>query len=934
MRKYYFILIIFLAVCGFSFYWEGNADAASNPQVATNIAVVERTSNIAILSGNLVNMGGDSSVSVWFEWGTSASFGNETTHIQKYSVTIFTGSINIDPATIYYFRAVAQNSAGTSYGETKKVVTYIASGDLKTISARDNIRPTTSIISPPDGSWQKADFTALISDSDAGGAGLSSGVPTACIGGCCEYMIDDLSNGKHTGIVYRSCGSYNALVDVGSLPEDDCSEDRDGVRGEALCRVSTKSYDKDGNDSGWKSRNYRIDYTAPEVGRISCAASSGQVCSIGSGECSSAEQGVEKSFCASLQDPVGRITGCWLYVNGEYKKNAVFSPLPCENNADCGVSVNYAFQTSGNHTMRFSCKDAAGNYGWGEPVTVEVTVNHAPVINSLRYTTSPCEFPTTEPGCMVNFIVSASDEDGDPLTYSWAFDDGGFSTVQNPSHHYTATNPGYNVLIVVSDERGGTASRVIVVPVTELGEQCSKGQTCDNCGGQTCDNCSSQTCQADGTWGSCTSFGSCSPESCLCPTSRCVGTNYYSYPAHGSCQNSCDCNTGSGFGQPCQATITPNASECTNLSVDLRVSNRNLDIDLINSSNWLNSLNNITVNSSFSVIAIVSGSAVGTVNFKFDINGDGLYETTFSNVPFTGSNDPDWVLMYDDQGVLRNIRRLIGSDVFIVKNLASYNQSGNHSPKVFIERGTKSAEDNANVGVSSTPPTASVSCNNSRCGPGSSCSPDIAYNRNCAFSYGNESTDSGNDIVRSVWSIFYSDGTPWADPYLSCTDIAGNTTNEALCDLTLPPLTASRSYYISLYVEDGAGSSDNTSRSFYVRREAIADFECARTEDGEGEDCESLINSAGEVVYFRDKSLGSEISGGTASISSRYWTFKDGTPVSTTTENPFASFKKIDGDSGKTKLEITDSSGRGDDSLRQVFPRIPLPGWQEVVPTE
>ena len=874
-----------------------------------------------------------SQISLSWEKGTGAY----NTKVQRGPAGGVCPSSPIDGTQVYYSTLTSVDDAGLSSNTTycyrawseaseEGLIKYsdgYAQISVRTqIESSDNIRPTTAVISPPDGSWQRIDFEALINDSDAGGSGLAED---------CEYMINDLANDKNTGIITRPCGEFTSAVDVGSLPGDDCSEDREGIRGEAACRVSSKSYDNAGNNSGWKSRNYRIDYTPPSVGRISCAASPGQICSAGSA-CTSAEQGVEKSFCATLQDPVGRVTGCWLYIDGQYKKDAVFSPLPCENNADCGISVNYAFQTSGVHTMRFSCKDAAGNYGWGEPAQVEVITNHAPKINSLRYTTSPCEFPTTETGCMVNFIVSASDEDGDPLSYSWSFGDSAYSTNQNPSHHYAEINssPGYNVIVTVSDGRGGTASKGIVVPVVANQEsQCSEGQM------KTCGDCSSQACQSDGTWGACTSFGSCSPESCLCPTSRCVGTNYYSYPVHGSCQSSCECNTGSGFGQPCQVIITPNSSECTTLAVDLRVSNKSLDSDLINPSNWLNVLSNLTVNSSFSVIAVVSGSSVETVNFKFDMNRDGIYETTFSDVPFTGQNDASWISRQDDQGIARQTWRLVGSDVFIVKNLASYDQSGNHSPKVFIERGMKSAEDNANVGVSSTPPTAAVSCNKSQCGPGSSCSPDIAYNRNCAFSYGNESTDPGNDIIKSVWSIFYSDGTPWADPYLSCTDIAGTPDNEALCDLTLPPLTASRGYYVSLYVEDGARASDSTTRSFYVRREAIADFECARTEDGEGENCESLINSAGEVVYFRDKSLGSEtFGGGTASISTRSWVFEDGTPASDTIQNPFVSFEKVDGDSGKTELEITDSSGRGDDFRKQVYPRIPLPGWREVIPTE
>jgi len=805
----------------------------------------------------------------------------------------------------------------------------------------DSIHPTTAFVDPTleDGSWLGKNFTAYINDSDAGGSGLREGVPSSCIGGCCEYMIDDSANNKHTGIVFRKCGVSSAFVDVGtSLINDNCLEDRTGTIGEATCKVSTRSYDQAGNNSGWKSRNFRIDYTAPTVGKISCAANSGQLCSVGS-DCSSSEQGVEKSFCASLQDPVGRITGCWLYVDGTMVKNAIFSPVPCQNNAECGISVNYAFPTSGNHTMRFSCKDAAGNYGWGAPVSVDVTVNHAPVINSLRYTTSPCEYPMVEAGCMVNFFVSASDEDGDPLTYSWSFDDDGYSTNQNPSHHYSDVGT-YSVMITVSDDRGGTVSRVIVVPV--IGQEQD-----DQCVGElpSCPDCRIPVCQLSGIWGCSASFGGCSFDSCLCPTSRCVGSNYYSYKSiYGTCKNSCDCDVGTGLGQPCQVTITPNSSGCTDLSVDLKVSNNS---DLTNPINWVDSLVNLTVNSKFSLIAIVSGSAVGTVNFKFDTNGNGkfdeLSDSTFLNVSFTGYDDSEWQSIMDEQGSSHNIKRLVGSDIFIVEDLISYSQSGRHNPRVLVERGAKSAEDSVGVDVSSTPPNAIIECSSNNpgvlgtCGVGSVCSSsgDISYNRNCIFRYNNNSTDSGGDITRSVWSIFYSDGTPWADPYLSCTDITGTPSNEAFCDLTLPPLSASRSYYVNLYVEDVAGSSDYANRNFYVRREAIAEFECARTEDGEWGNCESLNPSVEENVYFMDKSLGSEISGGDpASISTWFWVFEDGDPLSEASQNPFSKFENIDADSGKCSLEITDTVGRKDIVFYQVYPRIPLPSWQEVIPIE
>lgn len=86
-----------------------------NTQSATNVS-----QNFATLNGN-VNPNG-SPTNTWFEWGFSNSFGN-TTGFQS----LGSGSGNFSTSapisglaanTTYYFRAVAQNSFGTTYGNT------------------------------------------------------------------------------------------------------------------------------------------------------------------------------------------------------------------------------------------------------------------------------------------------------------------------------------------------------------------------------------------------------------------------------------------------------------------------------------------------------------------------------------------------------------------------------------------------------------------------------------------------------------------------------------------------------------------------------------------------------------------------------------------------------------------------------------------------
>jgi PKD repeat protein len=64
----------------------------------------------------------------------------------------------------------------------------------------------------------------------------------------------------------------------------------------------------------------------------------------------------------------------------------------------------------------------------------------------------------------VSFSATGLDPDGDSLTYSWDFGDGGKSLLQNPSHTY-ATAGTYTATVTVSDGRGGTDTDTVVVTV-------------------------------------------------------------------------------------------------------------------------------------------------------------------------------------------------------------------------------------------------------------------------------------------------------------------------------------------------------------------------------------------------------------------------------------------------------------------------------------
>ncbi len=87
----------------------------------TNTQVGERE---ATLVGEVTDDGGDPNLTVWFQYGKTEYYGNETSHQSKYGVGIFCAKVtNLDPCTTYHYRAVAENSAGKSFGEDKTFTT-------------------------------------------------------------------------------------------------------------------------------------------------------------------------------------------------------------------------------------------------------------------------------------------------------------------------------------------------------------------------------------------------------------------------------------------------------------------------------------------------------------------------------------------------------------------------------------------------------------------------------------------------------------------------------------------------------------------------------------------------------------------------------------------------------------------------------------------
>ena len=127
-------------------YYKYSIASDTPPTVATNAATSVGTTS-ATLNGNLASTGG-LDCQVWFEYGTTTSYGSSTTQVSKTSTGAFSANISgLNPSATYHFRAVASNTNGTDYGAdmnfttsteadtTPPVISSVTSSSITTSSA-------------------------------------------------------------------------------------------------------------------------------------------------------------------------------------------------------------------------------------------------------------------------------------------------------------------------------------------------------------------------------------------------------------------------------------------------------------------------------------------------------------------------------------------------------------------------------------------------------------------------------------------------------------------------------------------------------------------------------------------------------------------------------------------------------------------------------
>jgi len=104
------------------------AGGGGTPPTVTTGTATSVTQTSATLNGNLTSLGTASSVQVYFEYGTSTSYGNTTTPQSKTSTGSFSATITgLSCGTTYHFRAVASGD-GTATGSDVTFTTLACDG--------------------------------------------------------------------------------------------------------------------------------------------------------------------------------------------------------------------------------------------------------------------------------------------------------------------------------------------------------------------------------------------------------------------------------------------------------------------------------------------------------------------------------------------------------------------------------------------------------------------------------------------------------------------------------------------------------------------------------------------------------------------------------------------------------------------------------------
>ena len=121
---------------------------------------------------------------------------------------------------------------------------------------------------------------------------------------------------------------------------------------------------------------------------------------------------------------------------------------------------SHTYGTPGSYTARLTVTDNAGATGMATVlITVNGTANRPP-------TASASATPTTGTAPLaVSFSGGGTDTDGTIASYAWTFGDGSASSMQSPTHSYSAAG-SYTARLTVTDNAGATGTATVAIGVS------------------------------------------------------------------------------------------------------------------------------------------------------------------------------------------------------------------------------------------------------------------------------------------------------------------------------------------------------------------------------------------------------------------------------------------------------------------------------------
>lgn len=126
------------------------------------------------------------------------------------------------------------------------------------------------------------------------------------------------------------------------------------------------------------------------------------------------------------------------------------------------INVSNSTYPDGNYTLLVFAQDGVGNEA---NVSRLFTVSNTPPIN---VTITPANGSVVEVGLPQSFTATAIDAEGDGLTYTWNFGDGGTAEIQNTTHLFNATGT-FTVVLTINDGRNIVATNQSVLVNDTIG---------------------------------------------------------------------------------------------------------------------------------------------------------------------------------------------------------------------------------------------------------------------------------------------------------------------------------------------------------------------------------------------------------------------------------------------------------------------------------